>query len=137
MAFIEWTEKNLIGIPQVDEQHKELFDLLNRLHAAVADGKDVKILNAVLDDLIEFAVFHFSSEEVLFESCNYPRTGEHKSEHDELAEKAMDLQRKLREGGESVNEEILLFLHDWLSTHTADMDVDFANFLRDNNLVVV
>ena len=32
MALLHWKDKYSVGIPAVDYEHKELIDLINRLH---------------------------------------------------------------------------------------------------------
>jgi len=134
MAFIDWTDKNMVGIAEVDEQHKELFEMLNRLHASVTGGQERSVLHSVLDNLIEYTVYHFNTEEVLFDACEYPLAQEHKKEHDRLTAQALDLQRELREGSATISFEVLEFLHDWLMDHTSGLDMEFAQYLRENDI---
>ena len=38
--LIEWREEFNTGIPDVDYEHRELVDLINRLHTHVVSGTD-------------------------------------------------------------------------------------------------
>jgi len=130
MAFIDWTHDNEVGIKKVDEQHKHLFALLNRLHDAVAEGKEQGELFAIMDELIEYTVVHFQTEERLYVEYDYPGYENHKAVHDDLVAAALDLQAKLREGSATLSFELLEFLHDWLMGHTLGLDQEMSGFLK-------
>ena len=62
MTF-EWTQDYAVGVTQFDDQHKELFRLINKLEATLGSGRDS--LKEVLDGLIAYAAMHFKTEEDL------------------------------------------------------------------------
>ena len=130
MPFIQWTAKNKVNVKAVDEQHQKLFDILNRLHAAVVQGQEQGALFAILDELIDYTVYHFQTEEKLFLDHGFPGYEEHKAEHDKLTGTAVDLQAKLREGSATLSFELLGFLHDWLMNHTLGLDQEMGPFLN-------
>ncbi len=130
MAFIKWTDANKVGVKKVDDQHKGLFNILNRLHSSVVEGKEQSELFAIVDELIEYTVVHFQTEEELFQEYGYPRYEEHKAVHDDLTATAVDLQMKLRDGSATLSFELLDFLHDWLMEHTLGLDHDMGPFLN-------
>lgn len=130
MAFIEWTQKNAVGVEEVDNQHKLLFDLLNRLHESVVQGKEQGELHAILDDLIEYTVYHFKTEEDLFLKHHYPPYQDHKDVHDDLTRTAVDLQKQLRDGSAVLSFELLDFLNNWLMEHTLGLDQEMGPFLN-------
>lgn len=136
MAFIEWTGKNQIGIPEVDEQHQKLFDILNRLHAAVSTGDEQGTIFGVLNELVDYTVYHFNTEEELFKKFNYPAMDEHVVEHNSLTKQAIDLQGQLRDGSATISFELLDFLYDWLMDHTTGLDMEFGNFIRTNKIAL-
>ncbi|MDM8555513.1 hypothetical protein QUF75_12340 [Desulfococcaceae bacterium HSG7] len=38
MAFLDWSDEYMVDLAEIDEQHKHLFDLLNKLHESVVQG---------------------------------------------------------------------------------------------------
>ena len=130
MAFIDWTKKNEVGVKEVDDQHKKLFDMLNALHQATANGDEQSVLMGILDELIEYTVYHFQTEEDLFEEFDYPDYLEHKTVHDDLTRQAVELQQKFREGSATISFEVLDFLNSWLVDHTIGMDKEMGPFLN-------
>lgn len=129
MAFITWTDDISVN-EEIDEQHKNLFDILNKLHTAVTSGAEQSQLTQIFDSLIDYTVSHFDTEEKYFKTYSYPGTDEHKKEHKELTEKALELQSAYREGNLTISFDLLDFLYDWLKDHTSDSDKKFADFLR-------
>ncbi len=134
MPFIDWTTKNEVGVAEVDAQHKKLFELLNRLHESVVQGKEQSELYAILDELIEYTVVHFKTEEDLFLKYDYPGYQEHKGVHDALTRTALELQESLREGSAVLSFELLDFLNTWLTEHTLGLDQQMGPFLNDKGV---
>ena len=130
MAFMEWADDNRIGIEEVDEQHRQLFAILNRLHAAVTQGREQETLLGIMDELVEHALDHFQTEERLYLEHDYPGRQEHKNVHDALAATALELQGQLRDGSATLDIELLDFLHDWLMGHTMGLDKEMGKFFN-------
>lgn len=125
---MEWSEQYLLGLKEVDGQHEHLFDLVNQLHQAVVNGDDQSAAGKILDDLIDYTVEHFNTEEKMFLASQYPQYEEHKREHDVLTRQALEIQEKFRAKEITVTFELLDFLSDWLKNHTTDSDLQFARF---------
>jgi len=130
MAFMEWSEQYLTGLSEVDEQHQRLFALVNRLHENVVNGEPQSSAGVILDELIEYTVEHFATEEKRFQAEDYPQYDEHKKEHDLLTRQALELQEKFRANQIMVTFDLLDFLSDWLKKHTTDSDLKYAQFTR-------
>lgn len=129
--FVEWTDDLSVGIQEIDNQHKILIDLINRLfdetvlHQA---GSDTTVIDEVLYKLVEYTVIHFTVEESLFRIFSYPDTDTHIGHHNELKAQVIDLQQKVKRGEAQVNTELLLFLKNWLTNHINYEDKLYAPF---------
>ena len=130
MAFMQWSEKYVLGLSEVDEQHQKLFLLVNRMHDLVVSGEDQSAVGKVLDELIDYTVEHFATEEKLFKENGYPNYDEHKKEHDELTQQVINLQESFREKKITVTFEILEFLNEWLKNHTTNSDLEYAKYAK-------
>jgi len=60
-----WNENFETGVPAIDAQHRQLVELLNRLASQVAAGASADELDKILDELTDYAVYHFETEEAL------------------------------------------------------------------------
>ena len=81
----------------IDRQHKEMIDKINKLLDSCETRKDKVVAVKTLDYLADYTEFHFSEEEKLQESINYPGIAEHKKEHDKLRQVVKDLYNMLEE----------------------------------------
>lgn len=128
MAFITWTDDLSVNA-EIDVQHRKLFAILNELHASVTAGTERGALAHVFNELIDYTVEHFQTEERYFVDLSYPDAAAHKKEHDELTEQVLKLQAQFAEGDLVISFELLDFLYDWLMKHTSDTDLKFRRFL--------
>lgn len=137
---ITWSKDYSIGLEQIDNQHKKLIFLINKLEVLTmydASHSDFKQrLDNLLQELINYTVLHFSTEEVLMDMFEYKESAEHKRTHDSFVELVKMEQEKLElliANGDlkSVEEElkmILKFLQNWLITHILKSDKQYTDF---------
>lgn len=128
MTFITWTDDLSVN-DEIDAQHKRLFGIVNELHASVTAGAERSALSRVFNELIDYTIDHFQTEERSFAALAYPDAPAHKKEHDDLTAQVLRLQSQFIEGDLVISFELLDFLYDWLMNHTSDSDIKFKNFL--------
>ena len=63
-AFI-WDNKFNTGVDVVDEQHRKLVDMINRLGSINARLTSARELGDILTELANYTVYHFNTEEDL------------------------------------------------------------------------
>ena len=121
-ALMTWNSKLDVGVAGIDQQHRKLVDILNRLNDAMQTGRGADVLGQVLDDLIKYTASHFAFEEGLMRKSAYPGYAAHKKEHDDLVKTAVDLQAKFKSGETRLSVDVLRFLRNWLTTHIQGTD---------------
>ncbi len=134
MAYITWNESYAVNIGVVDLQHRKLIDLLNQLAEAVGIGRGKDVLGPVLTELLEYTVYHFSTEERLFHEYAYPETEHHRKEHADLTARVRDLQEEFARGNNLVTMDVMQFLISWLNNHILVEDKKFGSFLIDRGV---
>ena len=117
---------NLLGVPEIDRQHQELADMINRLNDAVKHDASAEVAVHLFDGMISNARSHFEAEERLMEKYGYIEDEAHKQGHQRLIGEANYLRGKFLQGDELL---VLQSLKDWLLTHTLDTDREFASYL--------
>jgi len=122
MALIEWDESYSVKVNLIDRQHQRLFDHVRAYHKAVQDGRSKNALIKLLDELVEYAAVHFTTEERYFVQFSYEHTKEHKHEHKVLALKINDLKSKVKVGVNIDEDDVSNFLKVWLETHIKETD---------------
>ncbi len=135
MSVIEWSENLSVGIKSIDDQHKVLIGLINRLNTAMAQGEASIIIGDVLAKLTDYTRFHFTYEEDLFEQYGYENNAQHKQKHKKL----IDQISTLKENYESdmmgaIGIEIMQFLKNWLTKHIMKTDMEYSQFLIDKGV---
>lgn len=127
--FVEWTEELSVGIQEIDEQHKVLINLINRLFdETIVNQAVVGVTEKILEELIQYTIVHFAVEESLFRIFDYPAIDAHMSHHSDLKTQVLELQKKIKQG-QAVNTELLMFLKKWLTNHILQEDKQYAPFL--------
>lgn len=124
-----WKEEYSVGIDALDEQHKEIINLINILRRGIDEHEEKKALNYATQKLLEYTLFHFSSEETLFKEFDYPETASHKVEHSFFIQKVSDFKKKF-DSGESIEVGLEGFLTGWLSHHIMEVDHKYAKFFK-------
>lgn len=130
MAFFEWDNSIALGIPVIDEQHKSLFDLVNRLNEAIKSGNASEEAGVVIWKLITYVTEHFSEEERLMLSCNFPGLADHRKEHDQFVSRLREIQVDFIDGHE-MGLSILDFMVDWLVCHIKGTDQRYSRFIQE------
>lgn len=122
----EFTDDCLIHIDEIDNEHRQLFSLLNESIAMVAEADDVTaIANNLVAKLKDYALNHFAHEEAYMESIHDPELRLQKREHAAFAEKvnSFSLDTTSAEAAKESLNELLRYLVRWLYRHILSSDM--------------
>jgi hemerythrin len=127
MAFIDWNPAMSVGVAALDEEHKKLVAIINRLHDGIQKGHQREVLSQVLESLIEYAKEHFIHEEELFEQSAYANAAVHVDEHRQLVQKVMNVARHFDSRPvAALDYELMSFLQSWLLNHIQSSDKKYS-----------
>lgn len=134
-SIITWKRGLSVGVADVDEDHKKLIKMVNKLFGAVLSSDPTRVLERVLAELSDYVVIHFEREEALMQRLNYPEYAAHKAEHQNLLDAATRFKKNLASGlATHLKEEIETLLRDWLVTHIMSQDKRLGRFLNENGI---
>ncbi len=124
--MIEWNDKYKTGIELVDEQHKELFRLFNKIYDLYNNefliDKYDKIIVA-LEELKDYTKYHFKAEEEYMLSIRYKKFFEHKSKHEDFIRKIDSIDYNIIDNDQQNHLlELLKFVTNWLVEHVITVD---------------
>ena len=125
-----WTERYSVHIAVLDRQHQGLFDAINELNAALASGEGSAVADPILKKLVDYALTHFSSEEVLMTEYEFPGLSTHRMEHQKFAEAVTKFLDDYHAGKRGVPVSLLLFLQTWWKEHILVADKAYSSFLN-------
>ena len=124
-----WNENFETGIELIDEQHKQLVHILNRLAANLANLSTPVILNEIFDELAEYADYHFKAEESIWLDSfkNDEWLTNHEQTHGSFINKVIDIKNNQDDKPlDDIIYDIVAFLSKWLAFHILDTDKRMA-----------
>lgn len=123
----EFTEDCLTGIAQIDEEHSQLFQMMNEAHELLTDASLASVATArnLVAALRKYAEKHFETEELYMARIHDPELRRQKREHAAFAEKMyrMDLAQLDEKEAPKVLEDLLMYLSRWLYHHILGSDI--------------
>jgi hemerythrin len=126
---IVWSDILSVGVDEIDEDHRKLVNIFNILNQSVTEGDSPDYLAAVLEELINCTVWHFSHEERLMLKYGYAGIDAHKEEHRELIKSAKAMQQNLLQANKPVAENEIEILERWLTEHILTDDMKLGAWL--------
>jgi len=136
--IVTWSENLATGVKSIDDDHRHLVDLIQRLFESMMLEQGSKFINTIFVDLINYTKTHFVREEQVFEKYGFDELEQHKILHQELIEQVLAEGKLILDEGskKDLSFELLEFLKDWLVNHIVKEDLKFKAFLIKNNIQV-
>jgi hemerythrin len=125
---IAWSSKLKCGIKLIDDQHKELVDLINEIYDHVTGNNVQKhhYLNKVIKEAVKNLKSHFATEEKIMLAAKFAGYAEHKKEHDKFVFSIIEKISDYKAGNRDNLSTFAIFLKDWALSHIAFVDkLDF------------
>jgi hemerythrin-like metal-binding protein len=128
---LDWYESLSVGVPSIDEQHKRLIALTDRLFQAIMGDVGKTVMGDVLNELADYTVYHFEHEEQLLLEHGYPEDlfTEHRNEHQALTTKVHELIGEYERNASCLDLTVYEFLRDWTTDHMKGTDSLYTDFL--------
>ncbi|MBL1178199.1 bacteriohemerythrin [Pantanalinema sp. GBBB05] len=131
MTIAVWKTEYLTGDLHVDQEHQELFEMVNSLHDAILRAAPYSVVQEIFADLASHTVKHFQTEERLMQVSNYPGCDRHKQSHDGLVSKVKTLSQQLDNQTLPLSIRLTEFLAEWLAHHIQGEDQNMIRFFRE------
>lgn len=124
--LVAWTGEFSLNMPEIDQQHQQLIELINQVWVATIDKQHNKVeMIRIVYALERYTVTHFTAEEIFMREIGYQKFAEHKQAHDQFV--ARIRQEKVRvAAGERLNLDIVHYLKDWLINHILVADKEYT-----------
>ena len=129
MKDLVWGSILSVGVDEIDEDHRKLVNIFNILNHAVTEGESPEYLAAVLEELINCTVWHFSHEDRLMLKYDYEGLEQHRAVHQELIKSAKELQQKVLQADKPMVDEDIVYLERWLTEHILTEDLRLGSYL--------
>lgn len=121
----QFTEDCLIGIEEIDNEHRKLFTLINEAAELPKEACTPKTVGQILSQLADYAATHFAHEEAYMSEHDDPELPLQKKEHEAFTSHVQTLihQPLTEANAAAMLDEILPFLIRWLYHHILSSDM--------------
>lgn len=127
----EFKEEFLTGIPQIDEEHKKLFNIAENIYQLKNDEfipDKYDHIRDILEELRDYTYTHFAHEEEYMQSIGYKQMFIQKVQHDALRQQISEWDLDaIDENQEGEIDKILNLVTDWLVNHILEHDKQIGN----------
>jgi len=130
--LVSWSAAFSVGIKVIDDQHKELFALINDMFNHVLGDEQTErvYFKKVIQKAVEYVKVHFGTEEKIMLHTKFPGYLEHKKAHDAFVMTVVTKVQDFEAGKKFVLLEFTQFLKEWILTHIAIMDKGYFSYFK-------
>ncbi len=126
-----WRSEFSVGNAKIDEEHRELFALVEEIRRVSRNPEPAPGMCAALAKLITFMKGHFETEESLMTKQEYPQLHTHAKRHAILLCNLENLHSRCVTEQSYDGQEILGFIKSWILRHTLLADRQYIPYLKD------
>ena len=126
---LEWKAAYSVGVPLLDEHHKGLIALINRLSG---EPPNSDLMGWIFAELEAYTKDHFAAEEAMLKRAGYPGLKAHRGEHAAFERWLSAVRQTYAVGVASpgmLSETVNAFLRDWLVRHILGSDMAYKDTL--------
>lgn len=140
MAKLVWSDKFSVGVRELDDQHRRLFELVNDLLAASDEGRRPEELLGLLNGLMNYNMYHLDAEEEYMEKFECVSV-EHFAQHRmyrwtvrQMVEAARKEIVATTSSGFPMLRELAKFAGSWHVDHILQVDKTYTACFNDHGL---
>lgn len=131
MTLAPWKSQYELGLPAMDDTHREFIDWLNRL----SETED-SAFAAELDGFLAHTVAHFEQEDRWMKASGFPPLECHGGMHAEILKIATFVREQVGKGNFKMGRQLVEELLPWFEDHAATMDSALAGWIRDTGFSI-
>lgn len=133
--FVVWSdEKYCVGVPMLDEQHKQLLSIANDLYELQRKKNYRKKALEILDSLYTYTEYHFTCEEGLLMEYNFPDLQKHIEHHTSFTKEVRENIELVQNQLDYPIEKLMSFLKEWILNHLLKEDMKYCSFFKEKNI---
>lgn len=126
-AKATWSSTIETGLPEIDWQHRQLFELAATFRG---EGDQIRVMKA-LAMLADYANTHLRDEEALLESIAYPGLEAHRALHRQFREMLRQLVEASRHMTlDSIADRIEELINGWFYQHILTVDAEYVGAVQ-------
>lgn len=122
MSLFNWKPEYSVNEATLDDQHQQLFSLLNSIYENIMNSREVDSVLPKIDRLSEVTNSHFLTEERCMRETGVPDIDIHIAQHREFTQKIKTLRLSYHDNDLEVTRELMVVLGEWLLGHVIKDD---------------
>jgi hemerythrin len=126
MPLYIWDINYSVNNEELDNHHKKLFDIFNKLYDNSLDKDNRITLGPIVEELVSYFNYHLVAEEQYMRSIGYKEINDHISEHKIYLDRIGKLKQKKHILDIVVSDEFILHLGKWIVDHIIELDGKYA-----------
>ena len=131
MTFFSWTQQMSVGLNRLDDDHKSLIAIINRLADSLDGDQANGVVQQALTALLRYTEYHFGREEAVLRAVGYDHLSHHREEHKRFIQELQELRADFVQLDDNTQKQRLLdFLKDWLTHHILIEDMAYKDRVR-------
>lgn len=131
-----WHHKLSVGVRQIDQHNRILYELLCRLRNVSMRKCRKNRLRFEVAELLDYMSFHFACEEIWMDRASYICVKEHQKDHSQLISLLTDMQNELISGNPLALKDLSALI-ETLAIHIKEKDATFGCFLANDRLAAI
>jgi hemerythrin len=112
-----WCDSFSVNNEEIDNQHKALFNIFNRLYENCVEHESYIFLEPLISELVNYAIYHFSAEEQYMRDIGYKDIDNHIEEHKIFTDKILQLKSVNSSDDFEKTKELIVYLWNWILNH--------------------
>jgi len=120
--LLEWNPELSTGYERFDDEHKQIFDIINELYSAIKGVAVNEKIIQIVDKMVQYTETHFRDEEEEFQKYNFEDIQAHLLAHRKFVQKSKEFQHNVEANPSLVAVQTLNFLRTWWRQHIIFMD---------------
>ena len=129
-ARVSWQTAYECGHPVIDEQHRTLFEKINKLLLAFQKSGNPNFTLEELDDLFHYTQEHFAQEERILYHSGFSQTNTHTKVHNALLQEAQSFRARFVLGEITKKDLYALVYGDIIMGHLIEEDFGYFKHIR-------
>ncbi|OBS10580.1 bacteriohemerythrin [Acidihalobacter prosperus] len=115
--YAGWKRDYALGIQEIDEQHKIVFEQIEELRQAIVHGDSHQHIGNIIERMAEYARIHLVMEECVLRMFAYTGYEAHKGAHEQGVRQIAAFSRRHAAGDREVALEFFEFIGGWWCRH--------------------
>jgi hemerythrin len=135
MPICTWDASYSVKVKRFDEDHKQLFRIVNELYDGMIAKHGQEVLAHVLTELVDYTKSHFAGEEAAMKAAGYPQLQAHVEQHHAFVQQINEVEKGYKAGDIGLSIQVFNFLVDWLKKHIVASDKLYSDFLNAKGVI--